>query len=164
MEAKVVYFAERGKGNTDEVLKLVKEKAASAGIKRVVMASTRSYTAERALELCPELEMVVVGIGRATFDERLLGRLGEQGVPVIFSREIDYAYPQDMRVAFRRFGQGTKVAVEVALLAVKAGLVPEGERVIGIGGSDAGADTALVLTVAADFRQIWVSEVLCKPL
>ena len=36
-----------------------------------------------------------------------------------------------MQRALRRFGQGTKVAVQVVVCAVQAGLVQEGERVIG---------------------------------
>jgi len=68
-----------------------------------------------------------------------------------------------MRSAFRRFGQGTKVAVEVVVCAVRAGLVEEGERVIGIGGSSQGADTALVIQASWDFADVYISEVICKP-
>ena len=82
---------------------------------------------------------------------------------VIFSREVDYSYPSDMQTAFRRFGQGTKVAVEVVVCAVQAGLVEEGERVIGIGGSGGGADTVLVVDASWDFADTYISEVICKP-
>lgn len=93
-----------------------------------------------------------------------MGTLEDKGWPVIFSREADYSYPRDMQVAFRRFGEGTKVAVEVVVLAVIAGLVAEGESVIGLGGSSAGANTGLVVTASYDFTGVRVSEVLCKPL
>lgn len=68
-----------------------------------------------------------------------------------------------MQRAFRRFGQGTKVAVEVVVCAVQAGLVKVGERVIGVGGSSRGADTALVIGASWDFSDIHISEIICKP-
>jgi len=64
-----------------------------------------------------------VGIGRDSFPAEQAERFQPTG-KLIFSEEIDHDYPSDMQRAFRRFGQGTKVAVQ-------AGLVQEGERVIG---------------------------------
>ena len=65
----------------------------------------------------------------------------------------------------RIFGQGTKVACEVALMAVDSGLVHTDEEVIAIGGTDQGADTALVLRPANTHRffDLEVKEILCKP-
>lgn len=45
------------------------------------------------------------------------------------------------------FGQGTKVAVEVAVMAADAGAL-SGQDIVAIGGSGRGADTALVLKPA----------------
>lgn len=164
MERTSTYFQQVGKENTDRVLELAGEAARGVGIRRLVLASTRGYTAERALALCPDLDIVAVGIDRSSFDREVMRRLEEKGWPVIFSREAQYTYPREMQVAFRRFGQGTKVAVEVVVLAVMAGLVAEGDRVIGIGGSSAGADTALVITASYGFPDVRIGEVLCKPL
>ena len=164
MERTTTYFAEVGKQNTDRALELAREAVREAGINRLVLASTRGYTAERALALCHELDVVVVGIERSRFDSDLMRRLEEKGWPVIFSREADYSYPREMQVAFRRFGQGTKVAVEVVVLAVMAGLIAEGERVIGIGGSSAGADTALVITASYGFSDTRIPQIVYKPL
>ena len=44
------------------------------------------------------------------------------------------------------FSQGTKVAVEIAVMALDAGLIPW-RAVIAVGGSGRGADTAVVLTL-----------------
>ncbi len=46
-EAKIVYFKKPGKRNTDEVLRIAKEWADELGIKTVVVASARGYTAEK---------------------------------------------------------------------------------------------------------------------
>jgi hypothetical protein len=126
------------------------------------MASTRGDTAIKALESCSDLNLVAVGIGRDRFPEAEIERFQQVG-DVIFAREIESDYPSGMQTAFRRFGQGTKVAVQVVVLAVQAGLVDEGETVIGIGGSGQGADTALVIQASWGYADVHVSEILCKP-
>jgi hypothetical protein len=162
MQRAVEYFEERGRANTDRTLDLACQRARDEGIRSIVLASTRSYTADRALEMCPGLDLVAVGIGRESFPVDQAERFEQVG-KLIFAREVDYNYPSDMQTAFRRFGQGTKVAVEVVVCAVQAGLVKEGERVIGIGGSGGGADTALVIDASWDFADTHISEIICKP-
>jgi len=65
----------------------------------------------------------------------------------------------------RIFGQGMKVACEIALMAADAGLVRTDEYVISIGGTSRGSDTALVLTPVNTHRffDLKVKEILCKP-
>ena len=158
----VEYFEEKGKQNTDRTLELACQRARAESIGSIVLASTRGYTAGRALEICADLDLVAVGIGRDSFPAELAERFEKTG-KLIFAREVGYSYPSDMQAAFRRFGQGTKVAVEVVVAAVQAGLLEEGSRAIGIGGSGGGADTALVIDSSWDFGGIHVSEIMCKP-
>ena len=75
--------------------------------------------------------------------------------------QVDEIIAQTLRV----FGQGTKVACEIALMAADAGLIRTDEEVISIGGTARGADTALVVKPAHthDFFELRVKEVLCKP-
>jgi hypothetical protein len=162
MQRTVEYFEEKGRGNTDRTLELARQRAQEAGIGTVVFASTRSYTAGRALEVCPDMNLIAVGIERDRFAADEAERFQRTG-KLIFAREVGYSYPADMQTAFRRFGQGMKVAVEVVVGAVQAGLVKEGERVIGVGGSGQGADTALVVVASWDFPDVYISEVICKP-
>lgn len=162
MQRTIEYFPERGPANTQRVLELARQRAHELGIRSIVFASTRGYTAAKAVEMCPDLDLVAVGIARERFPEEEAERFQQRG-KLIFSREIEHDYPSDMRLAFRRFGQGTKVAVQVVVLAVQAGLVEEGETVIGVGGSSQGADTALVIKASWGFSDIQVSEILCKP-
>ena len=163
MQRTIEYFESSGPENTDKTLELARQYAQQNGIKTLVMACTRGYTSDKALELCPGLNLIAVGISRDRFPEEEIERFQSAG-SVIFSREIESDYPSDMQTAFRRFGQGTKVAVQVAVLAVQAGLVDEGETVIGIGGSSQGADTALVIKASWGYSDVHVSEILCKPL
>lgn len=162
MQRTVEYFQERGRVNTERTLQLACQWAKEEGIKHIVLASTRGYTAGKALEICADPNLIAVGIGRASFPVEQAEHFQRTG-KLIFAREIDYTYPPDMRTAFRRFGQGTKVAVEVVVCAVQAGLVEEGERVIGIGGSSRGADTALVIDASWDFSGVHISQIICKP-
>jgi hypothetical protein len=163
MQRTVEYFESSGPENTEQTLELAHQYAKQNGIKTLVMACTRGYTCGKALEICPDLNLVAVGIERDRFPENEIERFESAG-NVIFSREIESDYPSDMQTAFRRFGQGTKVAVQVVVLAVQAGLVEEGESVVGIGGSGRGADTALVIRASWGYPDVHIAEILCKPI
>jgi hypothetical protein len=163
MQRTIEYFESSGPANTDRTLELACARAREAGIKTVVLASTRGYAAERALEICAGLNLIAVGIERDRFPAEQVERFEQTG-KVIFSREVNLDYPAEMQQAFRRFGQGTKVAVQVVVCAAQAGLVPEGETVIGIGGSSHGADTALVIKASWGLADVHIAEILCKPI
>jgi hypothetical protein len=70
-----------------------------------------------------------------------------------------------MAWTLRTFGQGTKVAVEIALMAADAGLVRTDEEIISMGGTAKGVDTALVVRPANSYHffDLKVREVICKP-
>ena len=76
-----------------------------------------------------------------------------------------YQVDEIMAFTLRTFGQGTKVAVEIALMAADAGLVRTDEDVISMGGTGKGVDTALVIRPSNSFRffELKVREVICKP-
>ena len=162
MQRAIEYFEERGRANTERTLELACQRAREAGIGSIVLASTRGHSAGKALEICSDLDLIAVGIERHRFPAKQAERFQRTG-KLIFSEEVDYDYPPDMQRAFRRFGHGTKVAVEVVVCAVQAGLVEEGESVIGVGGSSEGADTALVVRASRGFSDVHISEIICKP-
>jgi len=58
-----------------------------------------------------------------------------------------------------------KVACEITLMAVDAGLIRTDEDAIAMGGTGKGLDTALVSRPAnsPDFFDMKVKEILCKP-
>jgi hypothetical protein len=62
-------------------------------------------------------------------------------------------------------GQGLKVAVEVSVMATDAGLLRPGEEAVAIGGTNRGADTAIVVrpTHGQSFFDTRVVELLCMP-
>ena len=74
--------------------------------------------------------------------------------------------PKAMANILRTFCQGIKVCVEITLMACNGGLVQQGEKVIAVGGTGKGADTAVVATAAPTMKlnSMRIQEIICKPL
>jgi len=70
-----------------------------------------------------------------------------------------------VRDTLYRFSQGTKVAVEYLLMAADAGLLDMDQEAISIGGTDSGADTAIVCQPAfsRSFHELEIREILARP-
>ena len=159
----MAYFKTPGRENIGKTLELVKKRVEELGIKNVVVASTRGFTAEKAFDAFKETDvtLTIVGIGRDSFPKDLLGKLEEEGHNVVFSRETEYEYQDQVKTAYRRFSEGVKVAPEIAMIAAQKGLVSTEEEVISIGKWD----TALVIkpSVSDRFSELEVKELICKP-
>lgn len=157
------YFETPGRENIGETLELSKKRARELGIKNVIVASTRGFTAEKAFDAFKETDvtLTIVGIGRDSFPEDLLGKLEEEGHNVIFSRETAYEYPDLVKAAYRRFSEGVKVAVEIPMIVAQKGIVSTDEDVISIGKWD----TALVIKPSTSdrFSELAIRELICKP-
>jgi len=65
----------------------------------------------------------------------------------------------------RLFGEGTKVCVEIVLMAADAGLIPTDRDVVAVAGSGRGADTALLIKPenSSRFFDLEIREVIAKP-
>ena len=173
------------KADLNTVLDAAKKRAEELGIRSVVVASTRGETGVKAAEMFRGYNVVVVthSTGFSGLDvqeltpenrERILKAGGKilttthafGGLGRAVRRKFG-TYQSDEIVAntLRVFGQGTKVAVEIALMAADSGLISVKEDVISIGGSGSGADTALVIQPAnvQDFFDVKVREIICKP-
>lgn len=180
MEEKIVYFEKTGKVNTPQVLSLVKERGQARAIRRVVLASTRGETARAFAEAFEgsDIELVVIpwqfGF-RDThpFPRELVTELERKGHQVHFGTMLfhtDDLYgtktPQVMANLLRIFGQGTKVCVEIVMMACDGGCIEAGETVIAVAGTAGGADTAVVVTASPSTKlpQLCIHEIICKPL
>ena len=180
-----VYFSEPGSINTDKTLEVAKRRAEQLGMKTIVVASTSGETGVKAVELLADCKVVVVthSTGFPAPDIQELtqqnkAEIVEKGGTILTAthafggvgravrrRLNTYQADEIIAYALRIFGQGTKVACEIALMAADAGLIRTDEEVISIGGTASGADTALVIKPAHthDFFELKVREVLCKP-
>ena len=180
------YFRKPGKGNTADVLEVAAARADALGIARVIVPSVSGRTALSARRAFGKGVRVIAVSHVAGFEkpdrqemtEAARRRLEQAGIPVFTGQHAfggvgravrnklgTYQVDEIMAFTLRTFGQGTKVAVEVTLMAADAGLVRTDEDVIALGGTSEGVDTALVLRPAnsARFFDLKVREVICKP-
>ena len=185
MEVKTVYFDNTGEENTDEVLRIAKQRAGELGIKTILVASSRGDTAVKAMDALSRFRVIVVSIATGlrgpniqVFTEENRKIVESKGGTVLTSTHAFHGVSRAMRNKFNTmaigdiiastlyiFGQGTKVACEISMMAADSGLVHTDEDVITIAGTSRGSDTALVLTPvnAHNFFDLRVKEVLCKP-
>jgi hypothetical protein len=185
MEVRSVYFVEAGSANTEKTLAVAKRRAGELGIHNIVIASTSGGTGLRAATAFDNCKVVVV-THAAGFPAPNVQELTPQnraqilenggitltathafgGVGRAVRRKLNtFQVDEIIAYALRVFGEGTKVACEIVLMATDAGLIKTGEDVISIAGTGSGADTALVIKPANthNFFELRVKEVLCKP-
>jgi len=193
MESKTVYFDNVGSENTDEVLRIARERADELGIKTMVVASTTGATAVKAMEVFNGMRVIVVTHSTG-FREPDTQEFTEENKKIVESKggimvtaahafgglsramrqgdipeaPTTYIVGDVVATTLRIFGQGMKVACEIAVMAADAGLVRTDEEVISIAGTGAhgrGADIAVILKpdVAHRFFDMRVKEILCKP-
>jgi len=185
MESKTTYFENPGKENTDEVLRIAKQRAKELGIKTIVVASTMGDTAVRATEVFRGSKIIAVSHftgmrepNTQEFTEENRKIVESKGGIVLTTTHLFSGLSAAMRKKYntyiigsiiadtlRIFGQGMKVVCEIAVMAADSGLVRTDEDIIAIGGTGRGADTAVVLRPvnSNDFFDLKVKEILCKP-
>jgi hypothetical protein len=176
------YFEKPGFVNTEDVLSVVNRRLARGDIDAVTVATSSGRTALLARQVI-DPTVRIYGIcfqphlaGKYTMvDPDLVAQARALGVTFIpdeprvrFLREVS----PYLRRALYFFGDGTKVAVEVAIMAVEAGLIPAGKSVVSVAGTkpggavQGGADTAIVVMAAGyeQLKDVFVQEILAKPL
>jgi len=185
MELKTVYFENPGSGNTDEVLGIARRRAEELGIKTIVVASTSGNTAAKAMDVLQGLRVIVITYvtgfrapDTQEFTEENRRIVESKGGVILTATHAFGGISRAMRNKFNTyvigdivantlyiFGQGLKVACEIALMAADSGLVRTDEDIIAIAGTSRGADTAVVLTPVNthNFFDLKVKEILCKP-
>lgn len=188
MESKIVYFENLGTKNTEEVLRIAKQRAEELGIKTILVASTTGDTAVKAIEAFSGFKVIVVTHSTG-FKKPNTQEFTEENKKIVEGKggvvlTTTHAFAGLSRATHRKhnmtvlgqlladtlriFGHGMKVACEIAMMAADGGLVRTDEEVIsiaGTGGEGRGADTAIVLTPVNthDFFDLKIKEILCKP-
>ncbi len=178
------YFENKGEENTERTIQLAYERARELGIKEIALATTTGRTAYKALEICEGMKVIAVSY-HAGFKEpfklsmprETIEDLRSKGAAVVcathalsgvergLSKKHPGPYPVLMIAdVLRLFGAGTKVAVEVMIMAADSGSL-SGETMISVGGSSKGCDSALVITPVdqSHFFDMKIHEIICKP-
>ncbi len=180
-----VYFDSEGKENTERTLEIAKARADELGIETILVATTTGETGAWAAEFFQGYNLVVVTQStgfREPNEQELteenraaIERAGAKiltcqhafgGVGRAVRKKLGtYELEEIIAYTLRIFGEGMKVACEIALMATDAGLVRTDQEVIAIAGTGRGADTAVVLVPAnaQTFFDMRILEVLCKP-
>ncbi|MEM3046821.1 MAG: pyruvate kinase alpha/beta domain-containing protein [Candidatus Bathyarchaeia archaeon] len=166
-----VYFTEPGMENTDSVVEAVLARVEATGVKAVVVASNRGFTA---LKLGERLRggAKLVSVSEYKYDASTRRRLEELGAILIEECPLPVHDRTELRETLYFFGQGLKVAVEVAAIAAGRNAVERYEDIIAVGGTGRGADAAIVAraTPIEDFyspdvkKRMEIREVIAMPL
>jgi len=185
VERKTVYFEKAGKQNTAALLKVVKKYAESTGVRDIVVASTLGETGAAASKLFKGYNVVVVthctGFSEPGAQELKAGhrrQILKNGAKLFTGTHALSSVERAVRKVFgtmepleliantlRVMGEGTKVCVEITLMAADAGLIPVDKDIIAIAGTGKGADTALLIKPAnaARFFDLKIKEIIAKP-
>ena len=184
-----MYFDSPGPENTAETARTAVEEAKARNISHIAAASNTGAAifalAEEAARQGYAGKLVCVthvyGFkenGKIEMPDEDREKLEKMGIRVFtgahalsgaeraMSRKFQGVYPLEiMAHTLRMFGQGMKVCVEIAAMALDAGLLPYGKEIITIGGTVRGADTAVILTpsYSSSIFDTKIHEILCKP-
>lgn len=185
------YFTKPGPRNTARTLELAQARAGPLGIRQIVVATTGGATGVQAAQLflagsAPPATTVIAVTHSTGFqapdtqsltaeNKAAIEAAGAQiltcqhafgGVGRAVRKKLGtYELEEIIAYTLRTFGEGVKVAAEMALMAADAGLVRTDEPLIAIAGTGRGADTAVVLKAAnaQDFFDLRFLEIICMP-
>ena len=185
METNVFYWDKPGSQNTQKTLNLAVKRAKKLKIKNIVIASCSGLTVKKLLKQSTGLNIVCIthqaGFytpGKCEMSQKTRSFLEKHRVKVYTGTHFFGGAGRAVRMKFgglevdeliantlRIFGQGVKVTVEIAIMALDAGLIPYNKEIIAISGSSKGADTAIICRPAhgKDFFSFEVREIICKP-
>jgi len=185
IERKSVYFDKPGIENTKTLLKAAKKYAESIGVRDIVIASTRGDTGVAASKVFKGYNLVVVThhtgfseLGVQQLKEECRKEILDNGAKIFTGTHALSSAERAVRKNFgtvqplelmantlRLMGEGTKVCVEITLMAADAGLIPIDKDIIAIAGTSQGADTALLIKPAnsARFFDLRIREIIAKP-
>jgi hypothetical protein len=159
----MIYFAEPGPANTKKTLEIAAARVRELGLGHVVVASDTGETTLTLLDLVDASAIRVVSVaehagagggdGQGLTDARR-AKLEARGAKVfvgshalsgvgrsISTKFKGISHTEIIAYTLRLFGcDGIKVAVEIAVMAADAGLVPTDRELLAIGGTGSGAD------------------------
>jgi hypothetical protein len=175
----IVYFGNPGEINTDSVISVSKKRALELGVRKVLIASDTGRSALKAASVFSKTEIQLVAVTTppcttwgpkgdlpsGIVDEKVREKLGKYRVVIVQATPPFFSMKR-LGETLELFGAGTKIAVQIAVMATDAGIVKEGEEVISMAGTYKGLDTALVLKGAICWNllsKFEVLEIIAKP-
>ena len=162
-EEKTIYFRKAGAQNTKTVLRTVKEYVNREKIENIIVATNTGKTGGEAAKAFKGKNTVVVtrcyGFQqpgkfelKGEFKKEILANEAKiltathalSSAERAIRNKFGALEPLELIAnTFRLMGEGTKVCVEITLMAADAGLIPIDKDVVAVAGTGKGADTAL---------------------
>ena len=180
-----VYHPHPGKENTQKTLEIAAQRAKELKAKNILVASTSGETGLLAARMIKTAQVIVVthSTGFIKPDHQQLRPelkklIEEEGAKILTCQHAlggvgravrkkmgTYELEEIIAYTLRIFGEGIKVAIEIALMAADAGYVSTREPCLSIGGTGEGADTAILLQPAhaQNFFDLKILEIMAKP-
>ena len=184
-EKMVTCYEAPGEADTETTLLRARERAESLGIHDVVVASTTGRTGVKACRSFKGFRVIVVRhhTGFGTPGVQQMTRENEEAILASGARIVTAGHAfsgierairtkrntigplELMADILRLFGEGTKVCLEITVMAADAGEISMDRPVIAIAGTSEGSDTALVVRPAHsnNFFDLYVKEIIAKP-
>jgi uncharacterized protein len=192
----VYYFDHPGADNTPRVIKAVQSRIKENDISKVLVASESGHVALQFKKRLPKRTIVCVTFNKSTRRaykklDLLKTELTANGVITVDTVKEPLAHELVFRNWWERRdvplpgesadlfwmtligvgGHGLRTAVEIVFMAVEAGVVQVGEKVISVGGTMWGADSAIVVkgtrfedAVGGEpLRRMKIEEILAMP-
>jgi hypothetical protein len=190
----VSYFETPGFANTALVIEAVKERLGLGDVKTVIVPATTGRTAEQFQRALRNAEVIAISEDEVLAacerivpsDRGMLGRIVHGRISVAPGKDKESRRQVfDMtllplcgetwnvvRDVLYAFGQGMKVAVEVCMAAVEVNKVKPCSKVIAVGGTGEGADTAIVACTSTQKeafgprpeKRLMIREVVAMPM
>jgi hypothetical protein len=179
------YFRTAGAQNTKALLKIVKEYINKENIENIIVATNTGETGAEAAKAFKGKNVVVVthcygfqAPRKFELKEEFKKEILANGAKIHTATHALSSAERAIRKKFgtveplelisntlRLMGEGTKVCVEITLMAADAGLIPADKDVVAVAGTGNGADTALRIKPAnaARFFDLRIREVIAKP-
>jgi hypothetical protein len=184
-DKKATYFRTAGAQNTKALLRIVKEYVTKEKIENIIVATTTGETGAEAAKAFKGKNTLIVthcyGFqqpGKFELKKELEKEILANGAKILTATHALSSAERAIRKKFgtvepleliantlRLMGEGTKVCVEITLMAADAGLIPADKDVVAVAGTGKGADTALRIKPANATRlfDLKIREVIAKP-
>lgn len=190
-ESGILYCEHPGEVNTEDVLRYGRARAEQLGLRTAIVPTDSGRSALRAVRVFrgSGVRLIVVTtppcktwgpsgeLPSGVLDAAVRQALRSAGAELVqgtmpfaglgSGRHGSVTWQQEVvQWVLGVFGEGTKIAIQVALMAADAGMVPEGEEVLSFGGTYKGLDSSLVVKTCLSWNflsRFEVLEVVAKP-
>ena len=184
------YWKKTGAINTSNTLEIALKAAENEKIRNIVLASNSGETAKKLSKkvrdeggfdrniVCVTHHVGFRNPGKDEMSNERRNELETEGIKLLTTTHVlagvarsiknDFGglYPAEiMAYTLRMLGEGVKVAVEISIMALDAGLIPYDEDIVAIGGTGSGADTACIIKPGHSNKvfETKIKEILCRP-